>query len=41
MMVWGVEGEIQGTNVQIITALAFSEVLPVKLPDSSNIVGKL
>lgn len=40
-MVWGGEGEIQGANVQIITVLAFSKVLPVKLPDSANIVGKL
>lgn len=41
MMGWGVEGGIQETNVQIITVLAFSEVLPVRFPDSSNIVGKL
>lgn len=41
MMGWGGEGGIQRANVQIITVLAFSKVLPVKLPDSANIAGKL
>lgn len=39
-MGWGGEGGIQGPDVQIITVLAFSKVLPVKLPDSTNLVGK-
>lgn len=41
MVGWGGEGGIQEANVQIITVFKFSEVLQVKLPDSTNIVGKL
>lgn len=41
MMGWGGEGGIWGPDVQIITVLAFSKVPPVKLPDSTNAVGKL
>lgn len=41
MMGWGRERGIQGVNVQIITVLVSSEVLPVKLPDRANIAGKL